>query len=306
MPAQETFQKKYDIEQLIEAVAITAAHIGAECDKDVMKRPLMVLREAFEGGFTAYRTTTGPKRTINVRYLNMMVHFYPFDIVLKNGLIKNNGHPVLGIMPAAIEHLGIAPSSGLCGVDVGAATGFEKIWFFFPNSVPLAEFIKIPGLPDGVRANVDYFRKHQLDMVKLIGADFPAKSINLYFFAGEVGGLTPQKSADMLGDLGLNVPNDEVLQHCASAVPLYYTFKWDTPEVQRVCFACHASEPALVPKWSPIIDDFVANAVTIAKRRTFMYNPTFNRHGQDFTKIEIGFEEFPEFIQSGPPENFGA
>ena len=303
MPAQETLQKKYDIEQFIEAVAVTAEHIGAEYDKDVMRRPLTVLREPFEAGFTAYRTTTAHKRTINLRYINLLVPFYPFDIALKNGLIKNDGHPSVGIIPTFMNHLGVTPSSGIFGVDVGAATGLEKIWFFFPNSVPLAEFLKIPGLPGGVKAHVDYFKKHQLDVVKLIGVDFPAKSINLYFFAWEIGGLTPKKSAGLLGDLGLNVPNDEVLQHCARALPLYYTFKWDSPEVQRVCFGCFAPEPALVPKWSPIIDDFVANAITMINQRAFMYNPTFNHNGQDFTKIEIGFDEFPKFIQTAPAEN---
>jgi len=300
MSAPNTFQKKYDVEQLIEAVAVTAKHIGAEYDEDALKRPLTLLREPFEAGFTAYRTTTAPKRTINVRYLNLLVPFCPYDIALKNGLIKKNGHPSVGIIPTFMDYLGITPGSGATyGVDVGAASGFEKIWYQFPDSVPLTEILKIPGLPDGVKANVDFFKKHQHNVVKLIGVDYPAETINLYFFAMEIGGLTPQRVASFLGDLGFNVPNDEVLQHCATAVPLYYTFKWDTPEIQRVCFACHAPTPALVPKWDPIIDDFVDNAVTIAERRTFMYNPTFHRNGQDFTKIEIGFEEFPEHIQ--PP-----
>ena len=130
MPAQETLQKKYDIEQLIEAVAVTAEHIGAEYDKDVMRRPLTVLREPFEAGFTAYRTTTAHKRTINLRYINLLVPFYPFDIALKNGLIKNDGHPSVGIIPTFMNHFGVTPSSVIFGVDVGAATGLEKIWFF--------------------------------------------------------------------------------------------------------------------------------------------------------------------------------
>ncbi len=305
MQAQKTLQKKYDVEQLIEAVAVTAEHIGAEYDKDVMRHPLTVLKVPFEAGFTAYRTTTASKRTINVRYLNPVIPFYPFDLLLKDGLIKNNGNPSVGIIPAFVDYIGIAPSSGCFGVDVGAASGLEKIWFQFPNSIPLTEVLKIPGLPDGVKANVDYFKKHQLDLVKLIGVDIPAQTFNLYFFTVENGGITPQKSANLLSDLGLNVPNDEVLQHCARAVPLYHTFNWDSPQVQRVCFACHAPEAALVPKWDPIIDDFVDNAVTIAKRRTFMYNPTFCANGQNYTKIEIGFEEFPEHIQPGSPGNFG-
>ncbi|MBN1991895.1 MAG: hypothetical protein JW953_04280 [Anaerolineae bacterium] len=291
MQPKITFPKTHDIEQISNAVVLAAEKMGAAYDKDAIDKTLTVLKAPFEAGSTAYRTTTGPIQDINFRYINLWVPFYPFDVAVENGLIKKNGHPCLDIIPTAMDHFGLIPNkTGFFGVDAGAATGLEKIWLFFPNSVPLEKVLQMPGVPDGIAAHLDFFKKYQHQMVRLFGVDFRSKTINLYFMAWEIGGLTPQKCAGMLGDLGLNVPNDEMLQHCARAVPLYYTFNWESPEVQRLCFACFAPKPALVPKWDPVIEKFVATAPTLAQQRLFYYNPTFSRKG-DYTKIEIGLDE---------------
>lgn len=293
MSTEANIEKKYDLSQLVEAVAITAERIGAACDKDVLWKTLTVLKEPFEAGGTAYRTTTQLPRSINVRYMNPWIPDYPFEIAVKNGLIKDNGHPCMKVLPTAMEYFQLGrKGSGFSGVDVGAAYGLEKIWLFFKNSsVPLRQALAMPGLPSSIGAYVDYFEKYQLDKVSLFGVDFRSKTINVYFMAWEIGGLSPTKAAGMLSDLGFTVPSDEVLQHCGRAIPLYYTFDWESPNVQRLCFGCYAPEPSLVPKWAPLMEQFVADAQIFSEKRLFYYNPTFGPDGKDYFKVEAAFHE---------------
>jgi hypothetical protein len=285
-----TFQKVCSINQLNEAIATTARHVGAEYDEPVLMRALDVFREPFEAGCSAYRTTTRENRRINTRYFNLTVPHNPFVMAVENGLLEANGHPGMEIIPYTVDNLMTGETAGW-GVDIGSSYGLEKIWTFLGNSVPLQEILRIPGLPDGIEANLDYFEKHHLDPVHVVGVDFRAKSVNVYYVAWEIGGLTPERVAHLLSDLGFDVPDEEMLSHCAQAIPVYYTFNWESPDIQRVCFAGFAPDPSLVPRWHPVMETFVAEAQTIANERMFYYNPTFVRDGDGYSKIEICFHE---------------
>lgn len=282
-----SFKKLYDIDDFVSAIRIASQKVGAEYDEVCMRKTLEVFKVPFEGGGTAYRTTTKQKRKINFRYYSWEVEHYPFDMAMENGLIENDGHPILRVIPYIVEHYPLMGDSSGFGIDAGAAYGLEKIWTFVEESVPLSELIAMPALPPSVKKNMEYFEKHKLDTVKVIGTDFRAKSMNLYFMAYETGGLPTEKVAALIGDLGFEVPNEEVLRHCSLALPIYFTFNWHSPNIQRVCFASCAPEPAMIPRWHPVMRLFAEEAPTIADKRLLFYNPTFVRGGNNYTKVEI-------------------
>jgi hypothetical protein len=286
-----TFPKLYDISELADAIVIASNKVNAAYDEDALRKALEVFRAPFEGGGTAYRTTTKEKRTINTRYFSWAVPHYPFDMAIESGILVDDGHPCMEVIPYMVENYSLFGDSSGFGVDIGAAYGLEKIWTFVQDSVPLDELLKMPYLPPAVGENVDYFKKHQMDVVKVVGIDFRAKSMNLYFMSYEIGGLSPEKVTSLIGDLGFNMPNDDVLMHCSFALPIYHTFLWSSPKIQRVCFASGAPDPALVPTWDPVMAKFVAGAPAVAKNRMFLYNPTFTLNGKDYTKVEMCFHE---------------
>jgi hypothetical protein len=308
------FEKRYDLDALIGALTATAADIGAECDPDLLRRTLEVFREPFESTGSAYRTTTRLPRAINLRYFELLVPHQPFDAAVEAGLIEPGSHPCTDVIPHAFQNLPMTGDSSGFGVDIGLGTGLEKIWIFFENWAPLDDVMKNPSLPPAVGKNLEYFSGHRLTPIKGLGVDFSNRSLNLYFMTWDLGGLDPDRVARLISDLGFAVPDEVVLAHCARALAVYHTVHWDSPDVERLCFACVAPVPQLVPRWFPVMEEFVAKARSLSERKVYFYNPTFTRSGDDYTKVEICYhasfadnllrlvpEPFLKAWQSAPP-----
>src|SRR5262249_7650268 len=151
----------------------------------------------------------------------------PYPVALARGFLVRTGHPIDDLLPEIQRQ---CPILGY-GVDVGVTTGLEKIWPFFPHvPQPVERVAAISGMPRAITEYGRYFAKHGLHEVSLFALDYRNRSVNLYFMRPP-GTFSTTTIAGMLRELGLTVPGEETLQHCTLAVPIYFTFTWDSPRI---------------------------------------------------------------------------
>lgn len=287
------FKSEFSIDELIAAVVTTAKAVGAYYDEPKLQATLIALADIFESSAVGYRTTTRNPRTINTRYFNLTVPHDPFQIVLDRGLLRQDNHPCMQIFPYIMENFPPVGNTAGSGIDVGSAWGVEKIWVFMDPSESLSRILEIPGLPDSVHNNETLLRELGLDTIRVLGVDFRAKSVNLYFMAWEIpGGLSPANVRRFIEAPGFTVPSEEFVTASCIAMCPYYTFSYQTDEIQRISFASHIPDSSLIPIFDPIMKTFINNAVTTeqAKQRLFYFNPTVARENW-YTKIEMDFNE---------------
>jgi hypothetical protein len=127
--------------------------------------------------------------------------------------------------------------------------------------------------------------RYDLTDVAILGVDYRRRTVNLYFLKPP-GYFAPERLRHMAGDFGFDPPGEEWLRHAAMAVPIYFTFSWISPDVERLCFAAVAPTPHDVPvHLDPLIERYVAGAPFATPRKLFIYNMTLARGG-NFIKIE--------------------
>jgi hypothetical protein len=281
-----TFLHKTDLQRLHDDIIKACEVSSAPYNSEAIWSVLNVYPEFFKGSPISFRTTTKPpnKRAVNVRYVELDVPHDPFPTALNAGLIQKQGHPVEDIIPEMQSRFPFDGFGGY-GVDFGANYGFEKIWGFFNGSQMIEEIYRMPSLPDSVKAHADYFARHNLKDPRLMGVDFRNKSINIYFFAHEIQGFSPEAVVGMIRDLGFTVPSEEIVQHCARSLPIYFTFTWDSPRAERLCFCTHAEKENVPVHLDPVIKQYVEGAPVLNQEGLFIYNITLARDG-DFFKIE--------------------
>jgi len=284
------FRHKTDLKQLYDDIIKTAQIADVPYNTDIIWRILNTYRDFFSGSSVAFRTTTKAKdkRGLNVRYIELGVPHDPYLIALSEGLIEKQGHPIDDLLSEIQSQY---PILGY-GVDFEVSYGLEKIWPFFPHTPQLLEAIcSLYCLPDGIRNYADYFARYDLAQVNVFALDYRHKSINLYFPMETPGLLPPHKIAAMIADLEFDVPPQEVLGYCSWANPVYYTFSWDSPRIERLCFAVVTPNLGDIPiHLDPLIERFTAQVPFAGNARTFIYNITLARRGS-YIKIENDYTE---------------
>ncbi|MBN1312562.1 MAG: hypothetical protein JXB30_14195 [Anaerolineae bacterium] len=282
------FTHNTDLQRLYDDIVKTAEIAELpQINEDAIHNVLDVYQDFFTGSAISMRTSTKPKdrRGVNVRYFEHEVLHDPFRVAVDAGLIKKNGHPVMELLPELQARFPMSGYGGY-GVDFGVEYGFEKIWSFFDGAQPIEEVYKIPCLPDGLKAYTDYFARYDLKDIRLFGVDYRNKSTNIYFFATDLAKpLTVDTVSSMIEDIGFKVPSQELLEHCTKGVPIYYTFTWDSPDVQRLCFCTHALEDQVPTHLDPLVERYVEEVPILSQHRLFIYNITMVRDS-DFIKIE--------------------
>ena len=244
--------------------------------------------DIFKDGAVAFRTTTKPqeKRNLSVRYLAFDKPHDPYQIALEKGFFVENGHPVEGVLRELQSRF---PSLGY-GADFSVKNGFEKIWILFPSG-PLSnkEVCTFSSLPKSVKEHADYFAKYDLNLSAMCSMDYQHSSFNLYFERRVEDWLNPDKVIGLIKDLGFEMPPQNILDINLEALVLYYTFTWESSQVERLCFGMAAANPDGVPAYlHPVIEKVVAEAPILFNERRFTYGTTCTRN-QDYMKIEADY-----------------
>ncbi|HUX98111.1 MAG TPA: aromatic prenyltransferase [Candidatus Deferrimicrobium sp.] len=277
---------KYDLNlEQLQADIIKAAEIaGISYDKKKIWAVLKAYEEFFLKSAVTFVTSTKPleQRALAFRYVNINIPHNPHSIALENGFITEQNHPVDNLFSEITENY---PIMGY-GVDTDVAHGLSKIWTFFQIPQPLEKAYAMASLPESIKRYAAYFQKYDLTVFHLFALDYSKKTLNLYFMVKEQGKFPPEKVAGMLRDLNFKVPTQEVLEHCSQAITIYYTFTWDSPRVERVCFGVIAPELNQIPTHlHPLIKKYVEQAPILIPNRLFIYGLTF-APTSDYIKVE--------------------
>jgi aromatic prenyltransferase len=242
----------------------------------------------------AVRTTSHPKgkRDINYRYMAPETPHDPYERLQQAGLLALEGHPIEKVIPEVVARFPV-----WWGADAAVSHGFEKLWLFFEQSIPFDEIYTLTSLPDSVNSHRELFKKYAAGYsVNIIGLDFHNKSLNLYPCPFVPGTYTPDRIASLLTDLDFAVPSAEELERVARTMWLYFTFRWDSPRIQRVCFTVYTPAEQYPYEWHPLCRPYVEQVPVRAENKMYIYSPTYGRGGS-YLKIEADYEgRLPEIF----------
>jgi hypothetical protein len=182
----------------------------------------------------------------------------PYAVALSNGFVAEMDHPagtLLSDIQARVsvtEHL----------IDAGVVSGFSKIYAHFPfDLLGVPKLADVPSMPRAVAENADRFVRHYLNDVAMIGIDYQRKTVNLYFAQLPDGFREAQNILSLHRELGLPEPNEKWLAFAQQSFRVYVTLGWDSPKIERICFAHRPFrnwDPSAFPiRIEPEIEKFV-------------------------------------------------
>ncbi len=273
-----------DLKKMHEDIIKAANVAEVPYDEEVIKKVLKAYGEFFSGTAVTFVTSTKPKekRALSIRYVELQVPHDPFLIARSNGLLEVDNHPIFDFLSNVQKTY---PIMGY-GVDVDVNYGVAKIWTAYQIPQPLERAYAEKNAPSCIKNYATYFSKYDFHVFHLYAFDFRSRSVNVYFMVTKEGFFTPQKVVEMIEGVDLKLPPQEVIDHCAKALTIYYTFSWESDVVERVCFGTAVDSPNLVPTHlHPIMKKYVRGAPFQTEKRKFIYSITLSRTGY-YIKIE--------------------
>lgn len=275
-------------QQLFEDFKTAAQIVDAPFDETIVSQLFNTYQQFFVSEPTEtsvmMRIDTQATNRIALRYTDFSVPHDPFSMALENGLIGRTGHPMEELIPQIQEKVEMMGY----GIDFSSDKGFEKIWPYF-KPITIDDLHDLPTVPQASRDLIDYYRKYDLRWVNILGVDYRAKTMNVYFFQKAPGRYSPEEVAAMFADLGMEQPSDEELQICSNALVSYYTFDWDSPGVQRLCFCIPLPQQELVPPVSPLINKFITEIPVVSDTTGYMFCATYGKNTAPYFKMEVDY-----------------
>jgi len=276
-------QQKF-LDRMTDHVVAAAEIAEVAYEKDLIRNILDAYCDFFCGSAVTFVTNTKPgdKRTLSVRYVDFDHPHDPYAIARAEGFLVPDGHPVDTILD---EIRGRFPLLGY-GVDLEVSRGLTKIWVFLRTPRPVEESFALPSLPDSIRDHQEYFSRHQLQYMSLFALDYHHLSTNIYFMVPEPGKYTIGKIEKMIGELGLEVPDRQLLDYCKYAATIYPTFNWQSPHAERLCLGMAAGGVENVPTHlHPLLEKYTREVPIVSPDRMFIYSVTPGRRDH-YIKIE--------------------
>jgi hypothetical protein len=275
------------VEQLYEDTLEAARLVEVPCNEALLNRVLQTYQEFFDTCPVAFRTTSHPpeKRDLSFRYTAALdTPHDPYAMALAAGLYTETGHPIEAVLPELEKRF-----KGLrYGIDATVRYGFNKIWPYFAGPTPVEEILSLNTIPDSMKRYVPTLKKFGMELSGLLALDYLAKTINIYYLNVHPEAFPPEKIASMIADAGFKVPSREELELNAQTVVIYYTFSWDSPNVERLSFGIPKTD-ATVPKHMHPVLKIVAEDIPMrTEQRQFAFCTTYGTRG-DYLKIEADY-----------------
>ncbi|GAB2829564.1 hypothetical protein GCM10027176_37340 [Actinoallomurus bryophytorum] len=234
--------------------------VGVPCSRDNIWPVLTAYGDVFTEAGIAFSVSTGESLPEELDYtITVPVAFGDlYATALSNGLIAETGHPIDTLLSDIQARVPIAEYL----IDAGVVAGFNKIYANFPfNFQRVSKLAEIPSMPTTLAQNAKLFERHHLSEVAMIGIDYRRKTFNLYF-----AGLTDEyrEERNILSlhrEIGLPEPNERWLEFAKKSFRFYATLSWDSPKVERICFAHTPTrdwDPSVLPvRIAPEIEKFI-------------------------------------------------
>ncbi|MGV9310714.1 aromatic prenyltransferase [Streptomyces sp. NPDC003691] len=264
--------------------------LDVTCAQDRMLPVLDTYRETFahESTVVAYRMATGRRHTgeLDCRFTVHPEERDPYARALSGGLLAETGRPVDTLLHELRDGFPV----DTYGIDFGVVGGFKKIYAFFtPDGLQeLPGLAALPGMPPALAANSAFFARHGLaDRVGVIGVDYAHRTVNVYFNEVPAECFAPETMVEMSRELGLARPSEDMLRLGREAFGLYATLSWESPGIERLCFAVTTTDPDTLPvRIDPGIERFVRGFPYGGAERKFVYGAAL-APGGEYYKIEL-------------------
>lgn len=283
-----------DIYSVIEE---SARLLDVTCSHDRVWPIMTAYGDSLPQAVIAFRVATGARNAgdLDCRFTMLPREVDPYALALSEGLIEKTDHPVGSLL--ADIHSGFPIDCS--GIDFGVVGGFKKTWSFFPpdDLQKLSELAAIPSMPRSLAANVEFFERHGLaDKASLIGIDYRHRTVNVYFGEPPAACFETQTIRSMLSEIGLPAPSERLLKLGEAAFGIYVTLNWDSPEIERICFAVMTPDPLGLPvPIEPKIEQFVKNVPHTAEDRRFVYAVTSAASGE-YYKLQSYYQWRPQML----------
>lgn len=285
-----------EVAELYSTIEESARLLDVPCSRDKVRPVLTAYADTFAHAATvvAFRVATGVRHVgeLDCRFTTHPKERDPYASALSAGLTAETGHPV-GALLSDVQEL--CPIDSYA-IDFGVVGGFKKVYSFFtPDDLQeLSRLAGISSMPHSLAANVDFFSRHGLDdRVGVIGIDYPHRTVNIYFNDVPAQCFESKTITSMLREIGLPDPSEQMLRLGQDAFGLYVTLDWDSPSVERICFAVTTTDLTTLPvRIEPAIEQFVKSVPYGDADRKFVYGVASSPEGE-YYKLESHYKWKP-------------
>ncbi|WP_333769362.1 aromatic prenyltransferase [Streptomyces sp. IBSBF 2435] len=254
------------LEDLYSVIEEAARRLDVVSSRDTVWPVLTAYEDLIPHSAIAFRVETSARRgdDFSCRFTMIPKEADPYGIAVSNGLTPRTDHPVASL---SADIAGRCPIDNY-GVDFGVIGGFTKTFQFFPpdDLQSLATVADIPSLPTSVAGNAEFFRRHGVyGQLALTGMDYENKTVNLYFKTPDGYLSEPKNIAAILRDINMPEPSEQLVKLAQEAGGFYVTTKWDSPDIQRICFSAMTLDPFGLTggRLEPKIEQLAKNAPSV-------------------------------------------
>jgi hypothetical protein len=279
---------------LYSAIEEAAELLDAPCSHEKVWPILTAYGDALPQAVIAFRMANGSRNEgeLDCRFTMLPKDVDPYALALEHGFVPKTDHPVGALLADIHAQFPI----DCCGIDFGVVGGFKKTWSFFPpdNLQKLSELAEIPSMPRSLAANLDYFARYGLDeKASLIGIDYRNKTLNIYFGDPPAAIFERENIKAMLSEIGMPEPSEEMLGLGEVSFGIYVTLSWDSPRIERICFAVMTTDLLGLPvPVDPKIQQFAREYPCAAAERRFVYAVTVSPKGE-YNKLQSYYQWRP-------------
>jgi hypothetical protein len=250
-----------ELDRLYSAVEETARVVDVSCSRDKVW-PILAAYGDGTGSLVqsviAFRVATDARHAgeLDCRF-TIPKGVDPYACALSNGLTTETDHPVGTLLSDIQERCPIDTYA----IDLGVVAGFTKIYSFFPpsDSQDLSKLAGIPSMPRNLGEYIDLFARYGMgEKASCVGIDYPDRTANIYFTGTSAECFDRHNVLSMLRETQQPEPSEHMLKLAEAGFGVYVTLSWDSPKIERICFAAMTSDPATLPiPIEPRIEKFV-------------------------------------------------
>lgn len=285
-----------EVAELLSTLEESARLLDVAYSPERVRSVLTAYGDAFThpGAVVAFRVATAMRHAgeLDCRFRVHPDDRDPYATARAAGITTATDHPV-GTLLSEIHGCSSVESHG---IDFGVIGGFKKVYAAYaPDDLQtVSTLASLPAMPRSLAANADFIARHGLDdRVGVIGIDYPARTVNVYFNEVPADCFTSATIRSTLRETGMAEPTEQMLKLGESAFGLYLTLGWDSPAIERICYAAATTDLTTLPvPVEPEIEKFVKTVPYGGDGRKFVYGVALTPKGE-YYKLESHYKWTP-------------
>jgi 6-linalyl-2-O,3-dimethylflaviolin/7-geranyloxy-5-hydroxy-2-methoxy-3-methylnaphthalene-1,4-dione synthase len=288
-----------ELDRLYSAVEETARLVDVPCSHDKVWPILAAYGDGADSlvqSVIAFRLATDARHAgeLDCRF-TIPKGVDPYARALSKGLTTETDHPVGTLLSDIQERCPIDTYA----IDAGVVGGFTKIYSFFPpsDSQDLSKLAGIPSMPGNLCEYIDLFARYGMgEKASCVGIDYPDRTVNIYFTGTSVECFERRNVLSMLRETQQPDPSERMLKLAEAAFGVYATLSWDSPKIERICFAAMAADPTTLPiPIEPRIEKFVQRMQSAGPESKFVCAVASSPRGE-YYKLQAYYQWRPWIV----------